>query len=1086
MTDAQVRERATDPTRSILLSAPAGSGKTSVLTERLLRLLAIVPSPERILAITFTRKAAVEMRERVMRALRGELAGDQPQTSRLRELSAAVQARAREAGWNLVESPHLLRIQTIDSLNFALAAQLPVTARAVGALVVSDDAREIYRRAARTTLLDAQIDPALAADVDLLFERLDNQWRNVESLVATMLGTRAHWLRHVLDDDEGALRRRIEAGIEAVMGARVARVHALLPADLLVDLAGLPDVGEITSDARSLEAWQRFAKCVLTARECAWRKRLSHTEHASYRDAAVKAHVEAVIAKLSRVHGLREQLASFLDVPPLRLAAEDRAALAALSRVLQRAAAELHLAFAAAGRVDHSFIASAAREALTESGEPTDIALRTGLAIDHILVDEFQDTSLGQLELLSVLTAEWDEGDGRTLFVVGDPMQSIYQFREAEVGLFLQARDRGIGRIRLEPLRLTRNFRSRPELVRWTNETFGSLFPRRDDLRESGVAHTASVAARDSAASAEPVVELSMLDAESPGLEARAIVERVRALRAHDTERSIAVLVFARTHAVPITAALLAAGIPVRGVKLVPLVSLPVVSDLAALVRALHRLADRSAWLAVLRAPWCGASLATLTALSSRNDPQLLVEAARDPTRLAACAPDDLPRLSRVMAILQAAFDERRREPLADWIETTWIRLGGHECYDEDALTHARAFFAALAKRDAEGEWRGADDLDVMLADLHADPKGQPAHAVQIMTIHHAKGLEFDHVILPSLHKKVRSDRAPLLRWLDLPRADGSHDLLMSPIRAVGREQEDALGRFIGKLAAVRLRNERLRLLYVAATRARESLHVYAAARTDDGRVKPPSGSALALLWPATAEQFELADTSSFATSPTAPRRPGLRRLPADWGPAMIANVPLSPGLPIGSDHAIVPEFSWVGETARLIGSVVHLFLDRWSKSAAVPRIESVMESREPYRAALARLGVDALELDRAAELVQRALAATLRDERGQWMFAASHRDAASELALSGLHDGRLVHAVIDRSFVDADGTRWIIDYKTSRHEGGGIDAFVDAEVDRYRAQLARYAALAAALGPEPIRTALYFPLLGVFRECVI
>src|SRR5262249_28582051 len=148
------------------------------------------------------------------------------------------------------------------------------------------------------------------------------------------------------------------------------------------------------------------------------------------------------------------------------------AAIEALSRVLRAAAVQLQAEFAAVGRVDHTYVAGAAREALMDGGLPTDLALRAGLSLRHILVDEFQDTSLAQFDLLEFLTASWEEGDGRTLFVVGDPMQSIYQFREAEVGLFLRARDHGIGNVRLEPMQLTRNFRSTPSLIVWTNDTF--------------------------------------------------------------------------------------------------------------------------------------------------------------------------------------------------------------------------------------------------------------------------------------------------------------------------------------------------------------------------------------------------------------------------------------------------------------------------------------------------------------------------------------------------------------------------------------------------------------------------------------
>ena len=124
------------------------------------------------------------------------------------------------------------------------------------------------------------------------------------------------------------------------------------------------------------------------------------------------------------------------------------------------------------------------------------------MSLRHILVDEFQDTSLAQFDLVEALTAGWEEGEGRTLFVVGDPMQSIYQFREAEVGLFLRARDAGIGGVRLEALRLSRNFRSVPELIEWTNDAFTSLFPASDDLRASAVAFTPSLAGLAGGASA--------------------------------------------------------------------------------------------------------------------------------------------------------------------------------------------------------------------------------------------------------------------------------------------------------------------------------------------------------------------------------------------------------------------------------------------------------------------------------------------------------------------------------------------------------------------------------------------------------
>ena len=117
------------------------------------------------------------------------------------------------------------------------------------------------------------------------------------------------------------------------------------------------------------------------------------------------------------------------------------------------------------------------------------------------------------------------------------------------------------------------------------------------------------------------------------------------------------------------------------------------------------------------------------------------------------------------------------------------------------------------------------------------------------------------------------------------------------------------------------------------------------------------------------------------------------------------------------------------------------------------------------------------------AERALAALRATLEDAQGRWLFDAAHRDAHSELALSGVRAGQIINAVIDRTFVDAQGTRWVVDFKTSPHEGGDLAGFLDSEALRYEAQLRRYAHLARELGPEPVRAGLYFPLLAAWRE---
>jgi ATP-dependent helicase/nuclease subunit A len=1048
--DARARVEATDPARSIVLQAPAGSGKTTVLTARFMRLLETVDEPEEILAVTFTRKAAAEMRVRIIEAL-----GRNPP------------ANARADSWDLANNPGRLRIQTIDSFNFWLASQLPVTAKAGGTLSVDDRPHELYARAARATLVEGEEDPELAADVELLFERLDNRWNIVEELLAQMLASRSHWLQHVMSDP-AELRARMTASLADIIGVALADARAIFPAGVAAQ--ALPIVGELECDAADLPAWQHLIGLVLT-KKGGWRK----FQGAAAADRQARARI---IEHMSAVPDLLPQLQEIALLPSAALDPSDAQALDAFARVLRRGALHLQLEFSSAGRVDHTYVAGAARQALTADTLPTDLALRAGLSLKHVLVDEFQDISLGQFELLEALTIGWEEGDGRTLFVVGDPMQSIYQFRDAEVGLMLRIRDQGIGALHLRSLHLTRNFRSVAPLVDWTNARFARLLPGSDDVRTSAVSFTPSLATR--AAEDAPAVEIAWFPAGGRAAEAAAIAARITQLKRKFPEETIAVLVSARAHAGPIASALNSAGVSSIGVKIVPLAELSVIRDLVALTRALHHLADRAAWLVVLRAPWCGATLATLAALSGRYDPQLLWEALADEARLAHCADEERARLARVRAVLQGALATRGQAPLAEWLERTWVQLGGCDAYSMVDVKHARAFFTAIAERTASGYWHGPDDLEILMQQLFAAPDASD-NPVQIMTIHHAKGLQFHHVFVPCLERDMNRGPEPLMRWLDLPRSDGS-DLLVAPVPKTGARQGGRLGLYIKHLIKVRAAHEQLRLLYVACTRARQTLHLSAAPpRRADGTAAPRAGTLLARLWPAL-DTDELPPHMQGSEETLQYPVLRLQRLRAAWQPAVLPAGVAWPRLPIRRPLESV-EFSWVGETARHIGTVVHAALQDYAQRPKLPSAAEIAAQQERYRRELARHGVPQHDLPSAAARVVEALTRACEDERGRWILSSLHREAASELALTGIAAGRLQNVIIDRSFVDEHGTRWVIDYKTSTHEGADPETFLQQQLERYRAQLTSNSQLARALGPEPVRAALYLPLLGAFRE---
>jgi ATP-dependent exoDNAse (exonuclease V) beta subunit len=176
--------------------------------------------------------------------------------------------------------------------------------------------------------------------------------------------------------------------------------------------------------------------------------------------------------------------------------------------------------------------------------------------------------------------------------------------------------------------------------------------------------------------------------------------------------------------------------------------------------------------------------------------------------------------------------------------------------------------------------------------------------------------------------------------------------------------------------------------------------------------------------------------------------------------------------------------FEWAHATAAAIGTVTHRLL------AQVARDGIANWSSERVAALQARIamelrseGVDDERLARAAADVDRALRGLLADPRGRWVFDPSHGEAVSEWALAAVDNGAIVHVSLDRTFV-AEGVRWIVDFKTGRHEGGDTQAFLAREEERYRAQLERYARIVRGFDSRPIRIALYFPLVdGGWRE---
>ena len=1243
--DAPARRAAIDTTRSILVQAPAGAGKTNLLTQRFLALLAEVDEPEQILAITFTRAATAEMRQRIVQALERARQSPEPRPAEGDEmpLARAALRRADALGWRLLEQPHRLDVQTIDSLCLRLAHGQPLLARLGGALQPTEDAAALYATAARRTMmhLGAQLGPSHEPDLQsalrTLLLRRDNNLGDCERLLAAMLARRDAWLgvlplapattpgetvdwavvRERLEQPFADESRRVLHALHVAFAAMPELARSLLEAARYaaanlgdafskgLDLRRLRSIEELPGESpEHREHWLAIASLLLTQRD-EWRKSWRETE--GFPPAGAGAGPSS--GKDRRVHSKRQiqdccegfqahprggayllqRLCQLRALPAPHYSDDQWRTLRAVFLVLRRAAAELRLVFAEANAVDFVEIAQAADAVLRD--ETGTGGLLASERKRHLLIDEFQDTSRAQYRLVAELLREWSEGDGRTVFLVGDPLQSIYGFRQAEVALFHQTREHGLpcgaGRHRCHALRLTHNFRAHRALVEQLNARFAKMFAGSpaEVFADTFVAaqawplaapagpepapgdsfhlHTFFVdrdADRDAAQDRkqaqrqEAAAVVRVLAAELPRIAAvqRAAERAAQPGLPSEHAYRVAVLVRSRGHLAAILPALRAAAIPYRAVELEPLAERPEVHDLLMLLRALLHPADRVAWLTVLRGPWCGLLLPDLHALTGHDDPELLRQpvSARIEASIEAglLSPDGHARLARTWGVLCEALRTRYSDgnslSLSAWLERTWMALGGPACVDEAGRENAEAFLRLLDEFEPSGVevFRGMDglrgDFAQRLAKLCAapDPRVGERFGVQLMTMHKAKGLGFEVVLLPGLERKPRGSGAELLAMLDRtgqapdsPEGDGPlHDeLLLAPIGNSDDGERDRTYSWVMRQKAAREAGERKRLFYVACTRARTRLHLFATLDGSRGALRAPDErSLLGAAWPALGDEIEArwsqqagaglalaaAAETEAAQEPAGAQPQTIERLPAAWAPtpnardiataALARSTPPKPLFPRGT--------SSTGTTAtlaaRIRGVAMHALLEnlagRFARESGACEPELWRRDLERTAARLLRAGAFPNERLRhaAAELTGHALAAAA-SSTGRWLLAP-HPGALAESAWQSWDaDGNLRTLRVDRCFLagEAPGTSsehylqqylWIVDYKTGAHPERLADyqtraAWLAEQKQAWRPQLEAYgAALAAAGGPLPsaggaaLRYGLFFPEL--------
>ncbi len=1165
------REKALDIRQSWIVEAPAGSGKTGLLIQRYLKLLTDenVTDPGQVLAITFTTKATAELRERVMAQLDSSARGLEVRDAfdrETRHLADAVLKRERQLGWDLLMHPRRLAIRTIDSVCSAIAHSLPVLSGSGGGQAPVADATELYREAARRTLMVlGGEDLTLSNALETLLLHRDGNLVDCEKLLAEMLAWRDQWgelmplAKSELDDTylESVVLPKLQKALEQAVCRGLTRLARALPGHIQLQLAVL--AGDMaTADgykgpesplaicrglktapgeaAEDLAHWRALIHLLITPSSKDWRGGFNKNHVMFEITPAHRTELKRIVEELRGQPGLREALCNVMCLPPTTYPLEQWSVTKALFRILSQALIELQIVFAARNECDFAEMGLLAKGALRQNVALDDLKAALGMELRHLLVDEMQDTSTSQYELIELLTQSWD-GRSQTLFLVGDPKQSIYLFRQARVERFVRTMRFGkLGDVPIGCLRLIANFRSQRGLVEAFNQDFCLLFPKYPDGdRPEEVPYVEAAAVREGTAAKGLVWHAHVLPYSSDprtcaaekraqrkedAREIRGIAEewRSRSLPPGRSEPwKIAVLVRSRAHLLEVVAALKqkdanGAPVPYRAVEIEVLGERQEILDLFALTRALLHPADRVAWLALLRAPWCGLTLVDLHLLAGQDDVQWakrsLVEVIVQ--RGHELSSDGCARLERLWTVMQAAAAQRGRLPVSQWVERTWLSLGADAFATNEEMGNVQRYLRLLDELEEPGGIVNVSMLKQRLTKLYAEASVHPG-AVDLMTIHGAKGLEWDVVIVPSLERTGQSSRGRLLAWMEI---DGGNELsddqvahgILAPIASRGGASKD-LNQWMKSIEAERDTAERKRLFYVACTRAREELHLFGApTRKKEGDISIPSSTLLSSAWPAVNHHFlappssdvfmaEERDNGDDVGEPgTAFKRASqarpLQRLPLEYVPS--ARGSASVKLPYG-DHNEQhlgarferPDGSFA---SRAFGNAVHTFIDLLAARIAEGKSSSELLAEVPtwqgrITAVLRSSGLPAEHVDRFATRVLLALSNTLRDKTGQWVIRA-HPGAASELALISLRDSGRSSIRLDRTFHGGaepleTGTDflWIVDYKTATHGREGVDEFLSREREKYAGQMESYARELQREG-RATRVGLYYPLL--------
>lgn len=997
MQDNKERVEALNVSRSFIVEAPAGSGKTELLIARYAALLSKTDAtPNEIVAITFTRKAAEEMKTRVLERL-----GDK------------------------APSALALRIMTIDAFVQELLAKIPLQTGLLGNFNLVADPLPLYERAALLvfSLLETAPDwgPALLNIIESSRFSLDK----VVNLFTELLSKREQWIRLLpYRGEEGvaALTQHWENLIESTL-EEVSQYFQQDTLALTAICAHL-EIPVPENNLSDLFLWKKIGKFCLTETGTI-RKILTKSQgflapsdaknSLEKSDRIAKREQFLDILRAMAAHsGVEEALARLLQLPQDKFA--EQPLLQEWLTLLPVLLGALRLEMDEKREYDFTEALLRLIGALKNAENIDNLLFHLDTRIKHILIDEFQDTSYAQFELISLIVQDWYSEDGRTLFVVGDPMQSIYGFRGAEVSLFLTVKYHGIARLKPIFLRLCSNFRSSPQVVDFINAHFSNQFPKKDHALLSKVAYTKAVATQE--------MPGRVVAWDLQGNRDAALVEQIKKILLKNDDETIAILARKKRSFGGIFSQLRAAGISFFSPELTVPYRHPVVLEA---LNILYVLLDPEPldWLALFRGSFVG--LAETELVKIAQDPHY------EPNH---------PRVQYVKAMIAWGQAQRGEGTLMSTFETLFTRLGGRTLLTDLSAEEAFLDFLHCLDQHDEGGWANRKQIERALQRAKPAHTGME-HKVCIFTIHQAKGLEFDTVIILGTEDNRVPTDMPIVNWITRP-SNMTAEMIFAPFP---ERKEESVYHYIQYLLTIRQKEEELRLSYVAATRAKRQL-IFAGSDINPEAL------------PTIMQHIPL---ETYVGSQTT--------MPALSWPVILSKEELIPTEILPPENLVEwDRHLYQSEESAHAGEALHAYF----AEVILSQLDCVKHwpTELQWKSWLAKSST--LEIEKALLWLEKAYNSISRSKIQAWLFKRRPEDWV-EYPVMWQEGERFKQIRLDRMFIES-GQCFIVDYKLKKPEHLN-------EANEYVAQLRRYKTILATIEERPIKLALYYVIEDLWEE---